>query len=166
MTPNMEQEVQWLKDAIANIGKEFTRPDDDWEGVMFFWGEEGTTSLLPLMFRNEDEKNMIATVAIPLLIRNLKPWLVAQVHSAWTISIKKEKFEAEDTPLPSAHPDREESLILIANTIDQMQFWQAKIIRFPNRPPALAPWTLWPQPDGTEGRFITPVIETMKEVHG
>lgn len=162
--PNIEQEVQWLKDSVESIRKDFTKPDDDWSGVMFFWVEDGPTSLMPMMFRDEDEKEFVASIAIPTLIRQLKPWLVGQVHSAWTALVETEDLES--SPPPSEHPNREESLILIMVTVEQQQMWSAKIIRHDDKPPTLDPWRLWGQDESTEGRFITPVIETMKEVHG
>lgn len=164
MTPSIEQVVQYIKDTTAKIAADFTDPDDDWQGVMFFIGGDND-AMLPLMFENEREKDFVSTVAIPELIREHKPWIVAQLQSAWTLSLPREQAGRDDIPLPSQHPDRVEALIMIVCTVEQVQMWTAKINRYETRPPTLAAWELF-QATGSEGRFITPIVETLKEVHG
>lgn len=162
---SMEQRVQGVKDVVARIGDDFTNPEDDWAGMMIF-DRDGGYALMPLMFDDDDSKDFYATVFIPMVIRQQKPWLVCQLQSAWTVAKKMDDLHEDLRDIrPSQHPEREECLILIAVAIEQVQFWMAKIIRFKNKPPKLAPWTLQPH-DSLAGRFIDPIVETMKEVHG
>jgi len=174
MNERVELVVQSLKDGAARIQQSFTQPDDDWQGVFVFTGEDEINYYLPATFGDDNEKTLFAHVLIPTIIRKQKPSIVCSVLSAWTIKISApEGFDPDHPPetyadlhepRPSEHPDRMELLILTAITAERVQMWTAKIVRNTKQPPTLDPWKLWPDDSGSSGQFIEPIQQTLREV--
>jgi len=172
---SLEQHVQAMKDVVKSIENDFTKPDDDWDGMMVMLGES-SFDLLPLRFRNEWEKEIWANTIIPLVIAESKPIMVGQVQSAWVVEAKAKPGATPENAKsykdiigvqPSQHPDRQEVVILAMITAEQYQIWTAKIVRFKDRPPKLNPWRLWPTKGDVKisGQFFEPIQKALKEVN-
>jgi len=152
----MELAVKALMDGVAAIQRDFDSPDDDWGAICVLECERERV-FVPLFFDNDDEKETIATRLIPMAMLRLKPWMVGTVISAWTVhTTDLDEIDVR----PSEHPRRIEVVTLSAITLDQEQFWMARIRRFPDKPPELGKWRL--QQGERSGLFVDPIVETFK----
>jgi hypothetical protein len=145
--PDFEKFRTLILDTAADLGKTFTKPDDDWGPALFLWTAKGlSVSDLAGLFYNNDTKDRAAP-ALATLFRRTKPTLAALVSGAW-----QHRIEA-DGPLAGLavdmalalgvadHPDREEVLMLqAASAAGDDELWVAPIHRSADRPPTLGDW--------------------------
>lgn len=148
---SLEVTVEGWRRAIAQIGRSLG-PDDDWSAVLLLESRAEERVIVPLdvLFLEQLApvgKDM-AAVAIPLLVEEADAWLAGLVTTAWMSEVPAEGIELEPDGVtlrrgvpPSEDPNRIEIVMLaLVGEDGTEQHHAARIVRRPDRPPALRPW--------------------------
>jgi hypothetical protein len=146
----------------------FTEPDDDWTPVAFLETKAGLTTvpLAPYM-GSPREKDILADLLLPTLIRDSQATRVVMILSVWVgTAASQEEMDSPDWLPPSQQPDRTEKVLLIEYTRDGVgRQSSARIIRHDDSPPTLGEWE---EPMGQlrmEGRFVGPIVNALKQAN-
>jgi hypothetical protein len=153
---NYRQFQEHVLEAVEWMGSQFTEPDDDWTGMCLVYAKDGIT-MIPLMFRNFEEKQMLWQ-ALPQLVKSLKGKMVAMVASTWTVWLKhplgddaseeeikawyKEAMEemSFEKGYAENHAERVEKLVVSIIDRERHETYMGEIIRTNDKPPMLTAW--------------------------
>lgn len=141
-----------LKAAAREVGKHFTRPDDDWQMMLHIVSKEGRVNVAPLssgFFGSQIAKEALVRGVFPKMVNEFDVVSFGLVLSTWVLVMDKPDGykPGDDLPKPSDHPDREERLAISSVCEDRMLMSWATILRHDNRPPTLAKWEDLPLDD-------------------
>jgi hypothetical protein len=147
---SFDEYVDQAKRATRAVGEGFTKADDDWAPVALVYAEEK----LLITYLALEKHEMLP--ALRSVVRQEKAHFVAMVMSTWHVQIEKRQGAREEYaawrathPNLSEHPDATELLLLDCGSPTRAEIWSADINRFPDRPPVLGEWKLFPE--GTTG---------------
>lgn len=167
-TPDQEKFqafADFVKESARAIGRDFTKPDDDWSPALILL-KEGDNIVVALheLFRSPETKRLIPE-AFKNLFGQVQPELAAMVVSAWQTRILKDdplaglSHEMNRVFGVSNHPQREEILMVLVANPERTELWAATITRPKNEageglPPVLGEWEL---SEISEGRMVEAV---------
>lgn len=150
--PSLEVFGKGVRDNVVKVGREFREPDDDWIAVAHFENEDEVfiEGLVGALFVPESvdggfAKDLLAEFMV-WQIRARHVVRFALVMSTWQIRVDKKEDGDGDAVIAewrgriSEHPDRYEAVCVLVADRHKVEMWMAKIIRFDDRPPQLAPW--------------------------
>lgn len=160
--PDTDLLLGMMKNGARDIRETFTSPDADWDPVAFLLLPDDTVTIMgldPKFLTNDLTKDALVAV-ICHRITELEPGAVGMIFSTWTVRDLKEKPEIQ----PKDHPERREELLLVLVEPDNVQAVTAPIYRDGEQPPALGQWDEEDTGAVHTGRFINPIINTLKEV--
>ena len=136
-----------MQASVRKIGRDFTRPGDDWEMVFIVQTPSGI-DVVPL--RNEFFESGLSK---DVLGETMREWVVLRgafryavlfnTHSRWEPSeedierVRNEELHVRD--LPGAI----ETLVLTVGDAESEELWTCEIRRDGKLPPTLGPWTNW-----------------------
>lgn len=148
---------RYVLECVADIGKTFTKPDDDWRPLLVMVaGKRVQIVLLLDLFRDETTKSLGEHVLVEMFLK-FKPDLAALINSAWTVHISQDDPLAETTMEMcrqfgvSNHPNRVEIVNVLIAGLGQEEGWNGLIQRSPDKPPALG---VFNKSDRVDGRVV------------
>lgn len=152
-----EQLKDYMMGIIAEIGRGFTDPEDDWAMVAALEDSDGQLHLAPLdneMFANDHSKDILAAMLKDYIkkTRIVNYAILFNVHGV-AFKTKEEMEEAmklRGSRRLSTLPGAVEMLMLIVGNEMVETSYQAKISRDGKSPPTLGEWK---EITGSEGRF-------------
>lgn len=162
-----DQLKDYMVGVIADIGKGFTDPDDDWMMVAVMEDADGELHLAPLdpaAFATEASKDMLAQVIKGYIAqkRIVNYVILFNVHGvAFKTQFEMDQAMKErgDRRLSSVPGAVEMLMLVVGNSAHETSF-QADIIRDGENPPTLGEWK---EVNGQQGRF-TGFNEQMKPI--
>lgn len=153
--PSLEVFGETMRRQVAAIGERFTKPDDDWLPCL-------------LHLETKSHQHRVAMVEPKLLAPETKDALFAGLVeylrqneairygilvNGWALAVQPREGEElaeaskrlmaeteEWTGHYGEHPDRIEVLTIELVDQERAESWQARIMRYPDRPPKLQPW--------------------------
>lgn len=146
---------------VEEVGKDLA-PDDDWEPIAFLLHDDESRSLLPLVYENDEQKDLWANALLPALVVGTRPKIVSMVQTAWFVEAPPDAI-LEGTVRPRDDPNRKEGVVVTCVASNDEQVWQAMIERREGKPPKLGEWMLIGGPNAeTMGRFIDPLRRALR----
>lgn len=137
------EQLRNVLNQVEYVGKQFTKPDDDWSPVAFLFNQK-EIYICPVVFSRKDKDFVMPAVADT--IKRVGAVAGALVISQWYTIIQSDSPLADTTiSLLNAmgvrnHPDRKEQVsVELFDGINE-ELWDAEIERYPNKPPTLKPW--------------------------
>lgn len=151
----LDQLKNHMMQVVAEIGEEFTKPNDDWEMVALFEDVNGNTYLSPLpneAFANESTKDILANMLKSFIqsTKIINYAILFNVHGVVRVNKDEMKQILDEGRRVSTYPDSFEMLMLVTGTSGYEKSYQAKINRDGINPPTLDEWEEIPE---TAGRF-------------
>lgn len=125
------------QNAVRRLGENFTRPDSDWQPVMFALGHDGL-AISPLL-GNADTPEIACSITG--LLQHVGAIEAAIVQSTWALRAEHITADALKTPV-SHNPNRIEALIIVHVDRTAAQIATAQIHRNHAAPPTLADFTI------------------------
>lgn len=151
----------------ARIPDGFTSPDDDWAPFLFLEGGENTIVALGGYMDNDDNKDILCEVVLPMIIASAKATKAVLVVSVWSSATSSKVLNlGEGYMPPSTLSDREELVMVTEYTREGVtRIAQAPIIRSETEVPRLGEWEVRDDvKPGSQGRFIEPIVAALKAV--
>lgn len=148
---DLDQAIRLTMDAVEAIGRDFTKPDDDWTAIVNLLGDDSAHTVL-LDFQDDDSKDAMVAVVSDIARKAHSKYAVF-VSSAWMVSAhRREEIDAiHRLGGVSKSERREEVVILVGMSKATARTYLAPIERDGVHPPKLGSWGT--QATGTEGRF-------------
>jgi hypothetical protein len=157
--------VRTMREGAEQVGRAFTRPDDDWMFVMLGVSEADEQPHIitadPMYFSTPERKQELTTEVLPRIIRERSIVVIGQVVSTW-IAYTGEDFDP-NTMRPSESPSRKEAVLVMAVDRFGDEFYSAEIVRRAHKPPILEPWQrIGGESDSVSGMFIDPLRAALR----
>lgn len=153
-----------MKQTARLAGKSMEKPGDDWGSIVIMENFDGALfPPIPLgaMLQQGLPKEMIANQLLPGLVVTSQARRVLMGISSWTLTLEKDADPHDLGMAVSAHPDREERLVLLDITADGVQqMTYAQIHRDGISGPTLGEWEDVETPD-TEGLFLDALLPAL-----
>jgi hypothetical protein len=151
--------------AVRNVGKSFTGPDDDWAPMALLDGPHGIVpaALSMEFFASDATKDALVCEHLPALIRSTQTRKLALVLSAWMSVVPRspevdaalDEGRYPSRVRPSQDPNRQEIVSVSVYDAERAECHIARILRDGQGPPRLAKWSeAHIGPDELGGRFV------------
>jgi hypothetical protein len=124
------------KEAVGEIQKSFTQPDDDWIPVVMI---QSGDAILPVVMQISDDKESTGK-SLENLLRNTGAEQAVLISSSWVVSFTGSNEVPEFIPVRD-QPDRKEVLVLTHATRDSIEMVMADIERHKSSAPTLGSWS-------------------------
>jgi hypothetical protein len=152
--------------SVEDIGKEFTKPDDDWLATLLLHNADGL-QIVPVHFQSVQEKDNFVKVVMGLF-RHFKPHFASMVTSAWMRKVDA-KGPMADLAVQMAgrfgvgsDPHKEEIVMVTCADPTIHEVWTAPILRTKDKPPRLGTWkNLDAEVTGRMGDLLARAFEAM-----
>jgi len=140
---------EFVMERSREIGENFTEIDSDWAPVLFVISEHNAALVGIQIPDAVQEKDVLFELVIPTAIKATfepddPPIAAAFLSESWTLEPGEETQEwfenrGRDDQI-AHHPERVDTLAIVAADQDQFEFWTAKIHRDGEQPPGLGEW--------------------------
>lgn len=154
-----------FKTFVRRLGRAVTKPDNDWPPVLLVEDAEGRINTCPLprqAVESAEEKDYLANVVLPRLVRELDGRRVGLALHCWHVSQLTDPYVdsyIEEHESIAEHPGRSECVTLLVLDEEHCEAWVAQVDRRPGRRPKLGPWSeMGLIPDG---RFVGPLRQAV-----
>jgi hypothetical protein len=165
MLPN--EMFERVTGAVAAVCAGFTRPQDDFNAMLFLDTPTGS-ALCPMLFSNPAEKAVVFGKMVPTVIKRSRATIAATLISAWCVRLSpaesKAVMKGAQVAPPSQHPDRQEVLTLMVFTCNSLRSWTASIQRTAGQPPTLGAWVEQPTDVETRGLIADSIQGALRSV--
>ncbi len=136
----------YVLESVEHVGRSFTAADDDWVPMFFMRGSDAKIGIAPLaqygIFGSDSEKDHLANVVLPELLRSTQALMYALVFSAW------------ETTVGDGPSVRREIVSAAFGGKVRYEEYRAEILRRAPAPPKLGRWE---RSGPSRGRFFEPL---------
>jgi hypothetical protein len=144
----------YVKDVVEDIGRDFTKPDDDWMQVACLETEDQVL-VIPLQngfFRNGTTKDVLALVLAEAMryFKARRYAVLLNVHGKLLASEEEIAYVRHEEMRIEQMPDAREMLLLVYGDAEEEHCISAMIERDGVNPPTLGEWR---EAEGFGGRF-------------
>lgn len=136
---------KWVQASVRRLGRQFTRPDDDWLPVLFVQTPEGIEILgiSPEFFATADKKDALADALRDWIRRGAFRYALLLNTHARQMNDEEMKEHIRGSGRIADLPGAVEALVLNVGDAEQEELWMAKIRRREKLPPTLESWEKW-----------------------
>lgn len=158
----------WTLSSVEEVGRRFTRPDEDWLPVLILrTARGGIIASIDLRFYENDESKQRLVKRLSAVIVKSRATAFSLIQMMWrsyAIAPEGERPGPRERALrsgrlrPSEDPLRQETILIHITDDMHAEIWAAVIQRRPDRPPRLGRWEKTDlKIDHMTGRFIEPL---------
>lgn len=162
-----------LHGGAVEVGRKFTKPDDDWWPMWLVATPTQGTMMVPETLRDNVEKGRM-TAAVAAFAQKVSATAIGHVHSIWHIPPEKVSDKRRDEIFALANaqdgstegvPEREEAVMITVYTATTFRMLLAPITRHDNAPPTLGRFELAHSSDAGDlsGRMTDPLRDALRK---